>query len=208
MSLPTIFDIGPYSKDFLGGKGFGLWQMQQAGINVPPAIIIPTDSCVAYMKDPKGTLEQVKQFLPEIQAFFIDRFGYMPLLSVRSGAKDSLPGMMDTILNVGLDSVTYAFWDEKLGAACASNCAKRLEEMYSETVLGLPKGTFGVVPSAEKQLINCIEAVFNSWNSERAKIYRKLNKISDDGGTAVTIQAMVFGNFNEKSGSGVLFSRD
>jgi pyruvate,orthophosphate dikinase len=119
-----------------------------------------------------------------------------------------MPGMMDTVLNVGLDNTTFEFWADKLGKDCALDCRKRLSEMYSSTVLGLGKGFISQVPDAKSQLLNCIQAVFKSWNTERAKIYRKLHNIPDDWGTAVTVQAMVFGNYNEQSCSGVLFTRN
>lgn len=208
MNLVTIFNKSPQTVENLGGKGHGLWQMQQAGINVPPAIIIPTSAGAAYLDFPEIVMSEVKAKLGVIQDFFIDQFGYMPLLSVRSGARVSMPGMMNTVLNVGLDPISYDFWDKKLGPSCAKDCAKRLEEMYSETVLDLPAGTLGGVPLAVDQLYNCIEAVFKSWNSQRAQDYRKQFGIPDDWGTAVVIQAMVFGNAGPTSGAGVIFTRN
>jgi pyruvate,orthophosphate dikinase len=208
MKLVTIYDAEEQTADFLGGKGFGLWKMQREGINVPPAIIIPTEACREYMKDPKKVMGQVKDRINDITDFFIDKFGYMPLVSVRSGAKISMPGMLETVLNVGLDGVTFDFWKEKLGEGCAIDCRNRLAQMYNETVLGLSKGNWEAPPAAALQLLNCIEAVFKSWNGEKAKVYRKHHGIPDDLGTAVTIQAMVFGNMNEQSGAGVYFTRD
>lgn len=210
MTIPlvNIFDPAPHTVEYLGGKGFGLVEMQKAGINVPPAIIIPTEVCRDYMKDPVGTMAAVKGSLVAVQDFFIDQFGFMPLVSVRSGARVSMPGMMDTVLNVGLDPVTYPFWKDKLGEDCVENCYDRLHEMYGATVLGMKDGKHADLPLAADQLLGAIEAVFKSWNSERAIEYRKQFNIPDDWGTAVTIQAMVFGNFNANSGSGVLLTRN
>lgn len=192
--------------NLLGGKGAGLQFMLANGINVPPFVTIPTTVYTEYAAAPAATMKEIASQLDDICGYFIDHFGYMPLVSVRSGARVSAPGMMDTVLNVGLDKTTLPFWEEKLGKACAGNCYHRLVHMYSDVVLGIPKGAVVAVPDARAQLLTCIEAVFQSWNTERCKIYRKLNNIPDDWGTAVTIQAMVFGNFNEQSCSGVLFT--
>lgn len=194
------------SKELYGGKGAGLIWMTRQGLNVPPAIVIPTTVCQQYMVGRKSVMEQVVWQIPKIIEFFKNSMGYVPLLSVRSGSRESMPGMMDTILNVGLVGVTdhpvSKFWQEKLGMDCWANSLHRLINMYMGVVkLELPL-------SLEGQLAGAIEAVFNSWNNERAKFYRKINKIPDDWGTAVVIQAMVFGNLNDNSGSGVLFTRN
>jgi pyruvate,orthophosphate dikinase len=196
-------DLNP---EMLGGKGYGLAWMTANGINVPPAIIIPTSMCVKYMGSPKTTMKEVGKELPKMLMFFMEKFGYMPLLSVRSGARVSMPGMMDTVLNVGLDGNTLDMWKEKLGEACATDCMARLHQMYGDVVLGNPD-TF-VLPLAKDQILNSIEAVFKSWNNERAKEFRKLNDIPDEWGTAVVLQAMVFGNMGKTSGTGVLFTRN
>ncbi len=205
-------DLTPYSPEdkinLLGGKGAGLQFMLDGAIQVPPFVTIPTTMYTEYAADPKKTMAKVKAELDAICDYFINIFGYMPLLSVRSGARASMPGMMDTVLNVGLDASTYALWEKKLGEKCVENCYDRLHAMYGETVLGLEKGVHPDLPKAKVQLLKCIEAVFKSWNTERAQIYRKMNNIPDDWGTAVTVQAMVFGNYNEKSCSGVLFTRN
>lgn len=201
--LVRLADSGPYSADYLGGKGFGLWKMAQAGYPVPPAIIIPTEVCRAYMQDP----DKVEQWLKDealfaVHKYLSEEFGHMPLVSVRSGAKQSMPGMMDTILNVGIGNDNWKFWHDKLGSVCAGNCLTRLQEMYASVVgHGLPS-------DPEVQLFNSILAVFKSWNNERAVTYRNMHGIPHDGGTAVVIQAMVFGNLNAQSGTGVLFTRD
>lgn len=213
------------SKELLGGKGYGLWKMRQAGFPVPLAYILTTKACRAYMADPASVMAEVKsKLLPEIIAGLTKEFGYMPLVAVRSGARDSMPGMMDTILNVGLDGTNSDGWKDRLGEKCVADSWKRLVEMFANVVHGVDRKTFegqdlagcfkfyeasaGKFPSADEQLLCAIEAVFKSWNTERAKTYRKLNGIADDLGTAVVIQAMVFGNLNDKSGTGVAFSRD
>ena len=221
----SIFDQVVPDPVVHGGKGAGLIWMQQQGINVPPALIIPTQVCVEYMNSSKTTMKKVASALKDKATFFKDIFGYDPLLSVRSGARASMPGMMDTILNVGLDNKTLPTWEAQIGTECAVDSFKRLITMYGNVVDGIPRkdlegdtlpeclsiyerkaGT--AFPQAKDQILSAIEAVFKSWNNERAKTYRKLNSIPDDWGTAVVIQAMVFGNMNENSGTGVLFTRD
>lgn len=200
------------SPEHLGGKGFGLWWMQQQGINVPPALIFPTTLCADYRVSPKATMKAIRDVMPDVLHYFTTKFGYMPLLSVRSGARASMPGMMDTILNVGINGSNGGEWAERLGADCAENCRHRLKEMYGSTVMGLTRAQIAdmtIVPEdAVEQILDCIEAVFKSWDNERAKFYRKMNNIPEDWGTAVTLQAMVFGNMNENSGTGVLFTRN
>lgn len=224
----SVFDPLPSDRataSYLGGKGYGLWWMTQNGINVPPALIIPTSACVLYMKDPKAAMSLVAEALPKVTEFFISRFGYMPLLSVRSGARVSMPGMMDTILNVGLDQSSEPFWREKLGDDCAADCLQRLITMYGTVVKGIERAslecediassllqyknlTGEAFPAAEAQLLASIEAVFKSWNNPRAVTYRRMYGYDDAWGTAVILQAMVFGNANGASGTGVIFSRN
>ena len=210
------------SKEALGGKGYGLAWMASTGVNVPPAFVLPTSVCVEYMQNPTGVMAQIAKLLPKIQAEFKKSFGYMPLLSVRSGARVSMPGMMDTILNVGIgqkDSVPY------LSQECYEDCVVRLVSMYGSVVKGLDRKALESLnyikavseyqrltgedfPDADSQLLNSIEAVFKSWNNDRAKFYRKMNNIPEEWGTAVVVQSMVFGNLNDKSGTGVLFTRN
>lgn len=201
--IPLTSPDDGYSKELLGGKGYNLWKMAQAGVNVPPAMVISTDVCREFMADPGKVAKWVREdAIPAIKMYLSTEMGYLPLVSVRSGSKFSMPGMMDTILNVGLTVDNYDDWSSKLGPVCASSCAERLDSMYS-SVVGevLPK-------EADDQLFGAIIAVFKSWNNDRAKLYRKMNGISDDLGTAVTVQAMVFGNYNNRSATGVLFTRD
>ena len=239
-----------------GGKGAGLLAMCDAGLNVPPGIIIPVSACKAYEKaDHAGRealLDKIMADLaPNLKWLAAKCGGTLPLLSVRSGAPVSMPGMMDTILNVGAvtdNGVAYQHWFDKLGERSFRDCQRRLIEMLGTTAYNIDAGKFAHLredicektgcaserdfnvgqldelitryftlfynatgaefPHFEGQLRAAIGAVFASWNSERAIEYRKLNDIPASYGTAVVIQAMVFGNLNDKSGTGVLFSRN
>lgn len=219
---PKLKKLGP---ELLGGKGFGLSTMAADGLPVPPALIFPTSVCSSYQADPSWVMERVREELPEIKEYFVSKFGFMPLLSVRSGARVSMPGMMDTVLNVGLDNSTFPLWEEKLGYDCAYDSACRLIEMYGSVVNGIARESFegldaearsalytkhtgSEFPDADAQILGAIEAVFNSWNNDRAKVYRKMNNIPEEWGTAVVLQAMVFGNLNDNSATGVLFTRN
>lgn len=213
------------SPEVLGGKGAGLVWMDKNEVNVPPGFILPTTLWADYKKAPKGTMKAIakaiKPYLEQLQK----KFGYMPLLSVRSGARVSCPGMMDTILNVGIDSSTEAIWREKLGDSCYADSLKRLVVMYGNVVMGIDReelekddllSTFESYtrktkqefPSFQDQLLGSIEAVFKSWDNGRAVYYRKMNNIPAEWGTACVVQAMVFGNMNDDSGTGVLFTRN
>lgn len=229
MNLIALTDDLPDSKstkEHLGGKGWSLWWLQHGGYwKVPPALIIPTTASALFRTDPVAALSLVEADLPAIKKYFVDKLGYMPLLAVRSSGVASAPGMMDTILNVGLDPTTAPFWTEKLGPACALESYSSLIAMYGSVVKGLEKDklakptfvatlaaykrlTKSEFPEADTQLLTSIQAVFESWNNERAVTYRKMQGIPEDQGLAVVIQAMVFGNMNENSGTGVLFTRD
>ena len=206
--------------NLLGGKGAGLAWMANQGVNVPPFVVFSTEVWAQYKKSPQKTLDKIASEIPKVLKLFNAQLGYVPLMSVRSGARVSCPGMMDTILNVGIDESTSAFWSERLGADCYSNTLNRLVTMYGSTARGLDKKKLheggldyyqaqaGEFPDATGQLLGSIEAVFKSWDNDRAKFYRKMNNIPEDWGTAVVVQAMVFGNLNDKSGTGVLFTRD
>lgn len=221
-SLQPTYEESP---NVLGGKGAGLVYLSSIGVPVPPGFIIPTSACNDYFKSPSAVMLAIKEQIQPYLAALKKHFGYMPLLSVRSGARKSMPGMMDTILNVGLDQNVVTEWRKRLGDACVTDSRRRLIEMYGSVVCGIDRKLFHGLdakqcrdvftakmgcpfPEADIQLMNSIEAVFKSWNNERAKIYRKLNSIPDEWGTAVTVQAMVFGNMNDKSGTGVLFTRN
>ena len=213
------------TPEMLGGKGAGLVWMNSIGVKVPPGFILPTEACAAFMQHPKEVMKQVAKDIKPYVKKLADKFGYMPLVSVRSGARVSLPGMMDTILNVGIDNDTREEWIERLGGECVYKSELRLIEMYGNVVKGKDRKVFEVAnvgdahlayekatgekfPNAEGQILGAIEAVFKSWNNDRAKFYRKMNNIPESWGTAVVVQAMVFGNMNDKSCTGVLFTRD
>lgn len=199
-------------KSVVGGKGAALHEMSALGLPVPPGIVIPTAECRVYLHahdKPHLRAQQLTQLADQVIEFFQTRvapvLGHMPLLSVRSGAQVSMPGMMDTLLNVGLMQENAEEWKTRLGLQCRNECATRLNDTYAALVGG---DTAATSLSLRGQLMGAIGAVFRSWNSERAREYRKLHGYPDDWGTAVTVQAMVFGNVSEQSCSGVLFTRD
>jgi len=244
-------------KTILGGKGAGLVRMAQAGMPVPPGFTITTEVCNMYRKvaeaGPDAADGFVDSIMEEVMAnmdWLKSQFGYAPLVSVRSGAPLSMPGMMDTILNVGLTQSNLGVWAERIGHRATLDSQRRLIQMLGSTAYGVPhevfefqlaklkkelnakqdtdletddlkilvqrylkafsenKGFEFPVDDANKQLRAAIQAVFESWMNPRAIEYRKLNKISEDMGTAVNVQAMVFGNMGTDSGTGVLFTRD
>jgi pyruvate,orthophosphate dikinase len=242
------FDEGSGSQTaLLGGKGANLAEMTCLGLPVPPGFTITTDACRFYRRSgvlPEGLTDEVAEHLTRLEDAMGRRLGAErdPLLvSVRSGAAQSMPGMMDTVLNVGLNDHNVA------GLAAASgdsrfawDCCRRLVEMCATAVLGLDPELFGekrdgVVNLAageleelvarhkkaianatghpfpqdpQRQLHMAIEAVFRSWDTERARQYRRRNNIRHWLGTAVTVQSMVFGNRGDDSGTGVAFTRN
>lgn len=212
------------SIEELGGKGAGLVWLANEGVPVPPGFVIPTSVWAEYDKKPKTTMKLIAKAIPAYLAKLEAHFGYMPLLSVRSGARVSCPGMMDTILNVGLEASNIPAWIERLGPKCFGDSFHRLVSMYGSVVKGLRKESFAGnlkdaleayqqqtgadFPKAQDQLLGAIEAVFKSWDNDRANEYRKMHGYDRAWGTAVTVQAMVFGNLNDQSASGVLFTRN
>lgn len=266
MTLKTVYVFGgsadhsdPRQKDktVVGGKGANLAEMASIGLPVPPGFTITTEECFAYLKDgadfSDGLRSAVAAALAHVEATVGKNFGDAadPLLvSVRSGARASMPGMMDTVLNLGLNDATV----EGLAASSgdvrfAWDSYRRFIQMYSDVVLGLDHGLFEEALEIAKedkdyyndtemnaadwqalvkeykqivadelgkpfpqdvheQLWGAIRAVFDSWDSDRAKVYRRLNDIPGDWGTAVNVQAMVFGNMGETSATGVAFTRD
>ena len=244
-------------RDLLGGKGAGAAEMTRAGMPVPPGFTITTEACRAYYaggrKLPDGLWEQVIKALALLEKRAGKRFGdpRNPLLvSVRSGAKFSMPGMMDTVLNLGLNEET-AKGLAKLtkNERFALDARRRFIQMFGKTVKGIDGDKFEhALKQAKKlarvktdpelsaeqlrklvttflaiykdatghefpsdpvvQLREAIEAVFRSWNTDRAKTYRRLERIPDDLGTAVNVQTMVFGNMGRSSGTGVAFTRN
>ncbi|MEX0786128.1 MAG: PEP/pyruvate-binding domain-containing protein, partial [Dehalococcoidia bacterium] len=244
-------------KDLLGGKGANLAEMTNLGLPVPPGLTITTEACNAYIAGgnafPDGLLDQARDALKQVEEQTGKRLGDpgRPLLvSVRSGAKFSMPGMMDTILNLGLNEATLAGLIEATGdARFGYDSWRRFIMMFGDIVLGIGRHKFDtifeegkakarVATDAEmpaealrdiaerfrvlvkdetgaafpddpmQQLELAIRAVFDSWNNPRAMHYRRIESIPDDLGTAVNVQAMVFGNMGDDSGSGVAFTRD
>jgi len=244
-------------KDILGGKGAGLAEMSRAGVPVPPGFTISTEVCNIYFKNnnqvPKEVDEQMNQALRLLEERMGKKLGDTanPLLvSVRSGAKFSMPGMMDTILNLGLnDETVKALEAQSKNPRFAYDCYRRFIQMYGNVVLEINKNEFEHIFDSRKkkagakydtdltaedlkaiiveykklvekktgtpfpqdardQLIGARDAVFRSWNNPRAIHYRKMNRIPDDLGTAVNVQAMVFGNMGDTSATGVGFTRN
>jgi pyruvate, orthophosphate dikinase len=221
-------------RDLLGGKGIGLAEMTQLGIPVPAGFTITTDACRAFMAsggEVEGLDDEVAEHIARLEEQAGKRFGDAadPLLvSVRSGAAISMPGMMDTILNVGLNDESVAGLARSTGnEAFARDCYRRLIQMFGETVDGIPHENFSVDDTVEQarevyeretgngfpqdareQLRRAITAVFESWNSARAQVYRNMYAIPDELGTAVNVVQMVFGNKGDDSATGVCFTRD
>ena len=244
-------------KDTLGGKGAGLAEMSRAGVPVPPGFTISTDVCNVYFQNnnqvPKEVDDQMNQALRLLEERMGKKLGDTanPLLvSVRSGAKFSMPGMMDTILNLGLNDETVKSLEaQSNNPRFAYDCYRRFIQMYGNVVLEIGKNEFEHIfdgrkkkvgakfdtdltakdlqaiivdykklvekktgtpfpQDAYEQLVGARNAVFRSWNNPRAIHYRKMNRIADDLGTAVNVQAMVFGNMGDTSATGVGFTRN
>jgi pyruvate,orthophosphate dikinase len=244
-------------RELLGGKGVGLAEMTQLGVPVPSGFTITTDACRAYMANgqqlPDGLSEEIERHIDALQQQTGKRFGdpENPLLvSVRSGAAVSMPGMMDTILNLGLnDDAVEGLASSTGNPRFAYDSYRRLIQMYGEVVEGVDAHRFeqaltdlkaarGVQQDVEldaddlrelvgtykqlyeddagspfpqdarDQLARAVRAVFESWDTPRAQVYRRAHRIPDDLGTAVNVVEMVFGNKGEGSGTGVAFTRD
>ncbi len=242
-------------RDLLGGKGANLHEMTRLNIPVPPGFTVSTEACLEYLRmgELSGNLRcQIEEGVRYVERLVGKGFGSKdnPLLfSVRSGAKVSMPGMMDTILNVGLNSETVeALAESTSNRRFAYDSYRRLIQMFGDVVLGIPheefedaieklkrekgKGTdieltdddleelveryFHIYKKYKaefpqdpwEQLFCAVEAVFRSWNNERARIYRRIHNIPDDWGTACNVQTMVFGNMGDDSGTGVCFTRN
>jgi len=197
-------------KALVGGKAANLYVMAtKLGMTVPPAFTISTAACNAYLANgwPDGLEDEMRHHVVRIEQQIGRRFGDPadPLLvSVRSGAPISMPGMMDTILNLGLNDATEAGLARVSGdPAFAADCHARFKKVYADIV-----GVSVVPEDPWEQLRGAVEAVFRSWNSDRARAYRAHEGISDTLGTGVTVQIMVFGNRGADSGTGVLFTRN
>ncbi|MEG3178613.1 pyruvate, phosphate dikinase [Sphingomonas sp. RB3P16] len=252
-----VSDGGKGDRNLLGGKGANLAEMASIGLPVPPGFTISTDFCAVYYDEggqfPQGLRDEVATGIGHIEGVTGKRFGNAadPLLvSVRSGARASMPGMMDTVLNLGLNDQTVEGLATTSGdARFAWDSYRRFIQMYSDVVLELDHDAFEEALEIAKedrgyfldtdltaddlralvaeykalvekqwgkpfpqdvhdQLWGAVGAVFGSWQSERAKVYRRLNDIPASWGTAVNIQAMVFGNMGDTSATGVAFTRD
>ena len=188
--------------------------MRRHGLPVPPAFCITTEVCRRYFVDPEHTIDtiwnDVLSAMQWVENETARSFGAGPrplLVSVRSGAAQSMPGMLDTVLNLGIDNAVYAALAESFNSSFAADTRERFHTLYRRIVVA--DETADVPDDAYAQLRTAIAAVFRSWNSPRAQSYRRHHDLDDTGGTAVVVQAMVFGNVNAaNSGSGVLFSRN
>ena len=226
---------GETPRELVGGKAWSVARMRALGLPVPPAFVLTTEACRQYFAGgstlPGGLMAEVREGLQGLEAETGRRFGGddRPLLvSVRSGAPVSMPGMMDTVLNLGInDRTEAALARETSSPAFARDTHRRFADLFARIVLRAPLAPLeaGVAPEQWRQEIlaaaggplpedpwqqleQAIRAVFDSWNGRRAKRYRQHHGIADGLGTAVTIQAMVFGNSDQASGTGVLFSRN
>jgi pyruvate,orthophosphate dikinase len=201
------------SRDILGNKGYGINAMRREGLPVPPAFCITTEVCARYFEEPDATTDsmrdEVRAKLRWLEAETLRTFGAGPwplLVSVRSGAALSMPGMLDTVLDLGIGDGVESALAKLHSPEFAADTRQRFCHMYRRIVLDDENGDVPDDPFA--QLGGAIGAVFRSWNSPRAIAYRKHHGLSQIGGTAVVVQAMVFGNLESKSGTGVLFSRN
>ena len=244
-------------RNLLGGKGANLAEMTNLGLPIPQGFTVTTEACTDYYNNGRTISEDIQQqiftALADLEKKQGKKFGDTenPLLvSVRSGARASMPGMMDTILNLGLNDVAVEGFAKKTGnPRFAYDSYRRFIQMFSDVVMEVPKSLFERVldeikaakqvkfdmeltaedlqevivrfkaiykdkmgedfPQDPKvQLMEAVKAVFRSWDNERAIVYRRMNDIPGDWGTAVNVQAMVFGNMGETSGTGVAFTRN
>ena len=242
-------------KDLLGGKGANLAEMTRLGLPVPPGFTITTEACRVYLESgyvPEELSTEVTKELRKVEETMGRELGdstHPLLVSVRSGAKFSMPGMMETVLNIGLNDESVEGLAKDADERFAWDSYRRLIQMFGKTVLDIDGDLFGdaleqlkedrgvtadtelgaqdwkTLVATYKEIVEretgkpfpqdprdqmdmAIEAVFRSWNTERAKIYRRRERIPEDLGTAVNVQTMVFGNLGDTSGTGVCFTRD
>ena len=200
-------------REMLGNKGYGIDAMRRQGLPVPPAFCITTEVGAAFFADPEHTIDsiwaQVLDRMTWLERETSRTFGRGPrplLVSVRSGGAQSMPGMLDTVLDLGMDDAIEKALAKASSDAFARDTRDRFRQMYRRIVLGDEKAVLPDDP--QLQLRGAIEAVFTSWNSPRAVTYRRHHGLDERGGTAVVVQAMVFGNSEHRSGAGVLFSRN
>ncbi len=245
------------NRALFGGKGANLAEMTRLGMPVPQGFTITTEACTQYYNDGEKINDEITaeifEKLAEVEKMAGKKFGDKKnpfLVSVRSGSRASMPGMMDTILNLGLNDVSVEGLSELTGdPRFAYDCYRRFIQMYSDVVIGVGKEAFGKMldelkeqkgvkldteltaddlkeliakfkayfkadqgidfpQDPKEQLIGAVKAVFKSWNNPRAIVYRRMNDIPSDWGTAVNVQSMVFGNMGDTSGTGVAFTRN
>ena len=245
-------------RNLLGGKGANLAEMTNLGLPIPQGFTVTTEACTDYYKNGKEISQEIQDqifdALKKLEELQDKTFGDVndPLLvSVRSGARASMPGMMDTILNLGLNDEAVEGFAKKTGnPRFAYDSYRRFIQMYSDVVMEVPKSYFEKIidevkekkgitydtemtvedlkelvnrfkavykdamngedfpQDAKEQLMGAVKAVFRSWDNDRAIVYRRMNDIPGDWGTAVNVQAMVFGNMGDTSGTGVAFTRN
>lgn len=244
-------------RNLLGGKGSNLAEMTNLGLPIPPGFTVTTEACTDYYKNEKTISDEIREQIFDALAILEEQQGKKfgdtenPLLvSVRSGARASMPGMMDTILNLGLTDISVEGFAKKTGnPRFAYDSYRRFIQMFSDVVMEIPKSLFEQVLDEIKedrgvhfdtdltaedlkevilrykkiykehmgsdfpqeprvQLMEAVKAVFRSWDNERAIVYRRMNDIPGDWGTAVNVQSMVFGNMGNTSGTGVAFTRN
>ena len=243
-------------KNLLGGKGANLAEMTNLGLPVPSGFTITTEACNEYYQNnaslDKSIIDEILSSVESLEKITNKKFGSKDnplLLSVRSGSRVSMPGMMDTILNLGLNDESVKGFASVSNERLAYDSYRRFIQMYSDVVMNVSKSFFEKIidelkqelgikldsefkvddlkelikrfkkvyyeykheefpQDAKVQLIGAVEAVFKSWENDRAKVYRRLNNIPSDYGTAVNVQVMVFGNMNDLSGTGVAFTRN
>ena len=244
-------------RELLGGKGANLAEMTNIGLPVPQGFTITTEACTQYYEDGQKIndeiVAEIMEYIEKMEGITGKKFGDAenPLLvSVRSGARASMPGMMDTILNLGLNETVVEVLSKKSGnPRWAWDCYRRFIQMYSDVVMEVGKKYFeqlidemkekkGVTQDVEltaedlkelagqfkaeykskigadfpsdpkEQLMGAVKAVFRSWDNPRANVYRRMNEIPYDWGTAVNVQCMAFGNSGNRSGTGVAFTRN
>ncbi|MDD2495616.1 MAG: PEP/pyruvate-binding domain-containing protein, partial [Tissierellia bacterium] len=244
-------------KNILGGKGANLAEMTHIGLPIPQGFIISTEACLKYYEDnmrlSDNLIREIEDKITELENYTNKKFGDLKnplLLSIRSGARASMPGMMDTVLNLGLnDEVAHSFSKITNNPRFVYDSYRRFIQMFADVVMEIPKSSFerlfdkikeelkikndselkendlkeivkiykeeyqkltnkSFPQNPNEQLYLAIQAVFKSWNNERAITYRRINDIPSNWGTAVNIQEMVYGNLNDLSGTGVAFTRN
>jgi len=252
-----FFEGNANMRDLLGGKGANLAEMTGLGLPVPRGFTITTEACTRYYQDGQTIApeieEEIYKVLKETEEIVGKKFGDPEnpfLVSVRSGARVSMPGMMDTILNLGLnDEVVVGLAKLTNNERFAFDSYRRFIQMFSDVVMGISKSKFDKIfdsikekynatydtelnaehlkevvseykklykaemgeefpQDPKKQLMEAVKAVFRSWDNPRAIVYRRLNDIPSDWGTAVNVQEMVYGNMGNDSGTGVAFTRN